>query len=121
MWHLYISTKESGQNRRRMVSHLQLWFAININSTIVHHFHDGNTQVAPNSKGDAKAQAAHDGDDVALGQSTAVAVTHLWLAGTGLHRPPLFCQLNLILLDVGAIDFPKQKKQGKMEMPYCEI
>lgn len=104
-----------------MVSHLQLWFAININSTIVHHFHDGNTQVAPNSKGDAKAQAAHDGDDVALGQSTAVAVTHLRLAGAGLHRPPLFCQLNVILLDVGAIDFPKQKKQGKMEMPYCEI
>lgn len=104
-----------------MASHLQLWFAININSTIVHHLHDGNTQVAPNSKGNAEAQAAHDGDDVALGQPTAVTVTQLRLAGAGLHRSPLFCQLNVILLDVGAIDFPKQKKQEKIEMPYCEI
>lgn len=117
MWHFNDSAMGPGHNReRRIVSHLQHWFAIDINSAIVHHFHDGNTQVAPNPKGNAKAQAAHDGNDVALGQSAAVAVAQGRPAGAGLHRPPLFCQLNVILLYVGAINFPKWKKQEKMKM-----
>ena len=39
--------------------------------------------------------------------ATAVAVTQGWPVGAGLHRSPLFCQLNVILLHVGAINFPK--------------
>lgn len=100
----------------RPFSHLQLWFPININSVIVHHFHDGNTQVAPNSEGDAKAQTAHDGNDVALGQPAAVAVARCRLAGACLHGPPLFRQLNVILLNVSAIDFPNRVKKEKMKI-----
>lgn len=104
-------------SERKTFSHLQLWFPINIDSVIVHHFHNGNTQVAPDSEGDAKAQAAHDGNDVALGQPAAVAVAGCRLAGACLHWPPLFCQLNVILLYVGAINFPKRVKKEKMKMP----
>ena len=120
IWRFDDSAMGSAQNsERKMFSHLQLWFSININSAIVHHFHDGNTQVAPNSEGDAKAQTTHYGNDVALGQPAAVAVARCWLAGACLHRLPLFCQLNVILLYVGAIDFPKWRKKEKMKMPYC--
>lgn len=120
MWHFDDFAMGSAQNtERKTFSHLQLWFSVNVNSVIVHHFHDGNTQVTPNSEGDAKAQATHYGNDVALGQPAAVAVAWCQLAGACLHGPPLFCQLNVILLDVCAIDFPKRMKKQKMKMPYC--
>lgn len=116
-WHFSDFAMGPAQNSERKVfSHLQLWFSININSAIVHHFHDGNTQVAPNSEGDAKAQAAHYGDDVALGQPTAMAVAWCQFAGARLYRLPLFCQLNVILLDVGAVNFPKFMKREKIKM-----
>lgn len=111
------ATVSAQNSERRTFSHLQLWFAVNINRVIVHHFHDGNTQVAPNSEGDAEAQTAHYGDDVALGQPAAVAVAGYQLAGACQHGPPLCRQLNVILLDVGAIDFPKWMKKEKMKTP----
>lgn len=114
MYHFDDFAMGSVQNSaRKAISHPQLWFSIDINGVIVHHFHNGHTQVAPNPEGDAEAQAAHDGDDVALGQATAVAVTRCRLAGARLHWPTLFCQLNVILLCVGAIDFPEWGKKEK--------
>lgn len=50
-------------------------FAILVNGAVVHHAHDGHTQIAPNPERDAKAEAAHDGDDVAAREAEARAVT----------------------------------------------
>lgn len=39
---------------------------IDVDRIVVHHLHDGHAEVATDAKGDAEAQAAEDGDDVAL-------------------------------------------------------
>lgn len=39
---------------------------VDVDRVVVHHLHDGHTEVATDAKGDAEAQAAEDGDDVAL-------------------------------------------------------
>lgn len=46
-----------------------------MNGAVVHHAHDGHAQIAPNPERDAKAEAAHDGDDVAAREAEARAVT----------------------------------------------
>lgn len=53
---------------------LNFWFSINIYSAVVDHFHYGNSKIAPNPKGNAESQPTHDGNDVTLGDATAVAV-----------------------------------------------
>lgn len=50
-------------------------FAVLVNGAVVHHAHNGHAQIAPNPERDAKAQAAHDSDDVAARESEARAVT----------------------------------------------
>lgn len=50
---------------------------IDIDSVVVHHLHNCHTEVATDAKGDAEAQAAEDGDDVALRQ-TATAAVQQW-------------------------------------------
>lgn len=94
-----------------MFSHLQLWLSVDIDSAVVDHLHDGHTQVAPDAEGDAEAQAAHDGDDVALGQAAAVALAPRRPMAARRHGPPLRRQLKGLLLHVGAIDLPKQMKK----------
>ena len=45
-----------------------------VDGAVVDHVHDGHAQVAADAEGDAEAQAAHDGDDVATRQAKARAV-----------------------------------------------
>lgn len=47
-----------------------------VDRMIIDHANNGNTQVAPNTKGDAEAQAAQDGNDVPPGEAEAGAVHH---------------------------------------------
>ncbi|TNN57395.1 hypothetical protein EYF80_032364 [Liparis tanakae] len=47
---------------------------IDIDGVVVHHLHNGHAKVATDAKGDAEAQAAEDGEDVAFGQAAAAAV-----------------------------------------------
>lgn len=102
-------------------SHPQLWLSIDIDSVVVDHLHDGHAQVAPDAEGDAETQAAHDGDDVALGQAAAVALAPCGLAPACRHRPPLRRQLQGLLLHIGAIDLPTQMREGKMKVAVVSI
>lgn len=45
-----------------------------MDGAVVDHVHNGHAQVASDAEGDAEAQAAHDGDDVATRQAKARAV-----------------------------------------------
>lgn len=92
-------------------SDLNFWFSINIDSAVVDHFHDGNSKIAPDPKGNAESQPAHDGNDVTLGDATAVAVTE-WGALPGcLHWPSFFIQLNIIFFLIGPINFSTVEKE----------
>lgn len=120
VWHLGdFATGSAQKSERRLFSYLQLRLSIDIDSVVVDHFHDGHAQVAPDAEGDAEAQAAHDGDDVALGQAAAVALAQRRPAAARQHGPPLCCQLEGLLFHVGAINLPKRMKKDKMKMPSC--
>lgn len=69
-------------------------FAVLVDGAVVDHAHYGHAQVAPDTEGDAEAQAAQDGDDVAAGQPEAPAVTQRGLLLRGLPGPPVFRQLD---------------------------
>lgn len=68
--------------------------AILVDGAVVDHAHYGHAQVTSDSEGDAEAHAAHDGDDVAAGQTEAAAVAQRGLLLRGLPRPPILCQLD---------------------------
>lgn len=121
MWHLGDFAEGSAQSsERKPFSHPQLWLSIDIDSVVVDHLHDGHAQVAPDAEGDAEAQAAHDGDDVALGQAAAVALAQRGPAPARRHGPPLRRQLQGLLLHIGAIELPKHMREGKMKVP-CRL
>lgn len=61
---------------------------------IIDHAYNGHTQVAPDAKGDAEAQARQDGDDVPPGQAEAGAVHHRQLLLLHQLRTTLRRQLN---------------------------
>lgn len=69
-------------------------FAVLVDGAVVDHAHYGHSQVAPDTEGDAEAQAAQDGDDVAAGQPEAPAVTQRGLLLRGLPGPPVLRQLD---------------------------
>lgn len=50
-----------------LILDLQHRRSIDKNSVVVDHLYDGHTEVAADAKGDAEAQTAEDGDNVALG------------------------------------------------------
>lgn len=50
-----------------LILDLQHGRSIDKDGVVVDHFYNGHTEVAPDAKGDAEAQTAEDGDDVALG------------------------------------------------------
>lgn len=68
--------------------------AVLVDGAVVDHAHDGHAQVTPDAEGDAEAQAAHDGDDVAPGQAEAAAVAQRGLLLRGLPRPAVLRQLD---------------------------
>lgn len=65
-----------------------------MHGAVVDHAHYGHAQVAPDTEGDAEAQAAQDGDDVAAGQPEAPAVAQRRLLLRGLPGPPVLRQLD---------------------------
>ncbi len=68
--------------------------AVLVDGAVVDHAHYGHAQVTPDAEGDAEAQAAQDGDDVAAGQTAAVAVAQRGLLLHGLAGPPILRQLD---------------------------
>lgn len=81
------------RNHRATVAHLLDDLASAVDGAVVDHVHDGHAQVAADAKGDAEAQAAHDGDDVATRQAKARAVAQRCLLLRHLQRLPIFRQL----------------------------
>lgn len=84
--------------------------SVDIDSVVVHHLHNGHTEVTANAKGDAEAQPAEDGDDVALRQ-TATAAIHqrCWPRCRG-HRAPILCQFNSwLFFNISTIYFSESK------------
>lgn len=90
---------------------LNFWFPIYIHRAVVDHFHDGDTKIAPNPEGNAEAQPAHDGDDVALGDPAAGAVAERGVGPGRQHGPPFLGQLYAIFFLVGPIDFSTLEKE----------
>lgn len=80
--------------------------AVDVDSVVVDHLHDGHTQVAPNAEGDAEAKATEDGNDVAFGQPTTAAVQQRGTALGHGHRPPILRQLHQVLIYVTPINLP---------------
>lgn len=68
--------------------------AVLVDRAVIDHAHYGHAQVTPNAEGDAEAQAAQDGDDVAAGQTEALAVTQRGFLLRGLPGPPVLRQLD---------------------------
>lgn len=63
--------------------------AVLVNRAVVDHAHYGHAQVASDAEGDAEAQAAHDGDNVAAGQAEALAVAQRGFLLSGLPWPSI--------------------------------
>lgn len=68
--------------------------AVLVDGAVVDHAHYGHAQVAADAEGDAEAQAAQDGDDVAARQAEAPAVAQRRLLLRGLPGPPVLRQLD---------------------------
>lgn len=85
---------------------------IDINGVVVHHLHNGHTEVAPDPEGDAEAQAAEDGDDVALGQAKTATVQQRGRTRGRRHWTPIFCQFYIVLfLYIASIYFSMRAKK----------
>lgn len=86
---------------------------IDIDCVVVHHLHNCHTEVATDAKGDAEAQAAEDGNDVALGQAATAAVQQRGGTWRRCHRTPVLRQFNVVLLFyIATIYFPEKKVWG---------
>lgn len=68
--------------------------AVLVDGAVVDHAHDGHAQVAADAEGDAEADAAQHGDDVASRQTEAVALAQGRLLLCGLAGPPVLRQLD---------------------------
>lgn len=88
---------------------------IDINGVVVHHLHNGHTEVAPDPEGDAEAQAAEDGDDVALGQAKTATVQQRGRTRGRRHWTPIFCQFYIVLfLYIASIYFSMRAKKNEI-------
>lgn len=79
---------------RPAVAHLLDDLAPAVDGAVVDHVNDGHAQVAADAEGDAEAQAAHDGNDVATWQTEARAVAQGCLFLRHLQGFPILRQLN---------------------------
>lgn len=86
--------------------------AVLVDGAVVDHAHYGHAQVAPDAEGDAEAQAAQDGDDVAAGQTAAVAVAQRGLLLRGLPGPPVLRQLDHLARLLPLLHHPVNNSQG---------
>lgn len=88
--------------------------SIDKDSVVVDHFYNGHAEVATDAKGDAEAQTAEDGDDVALGQTSTAAVQQWGRTRRRCHWTSILCQFKVVFFDITAIYFPTmQRKQQK--------
>lgn len=69
-------------------------FAVLVDGAVVDHAYYGHAQVTPDTEGDTKAHAAQDGDDVAAGQTEALAVAQRGFLLRGLPGPPILRELD---------------------------
>lgn len=69
-------------------------FAVLVDGAVVDHAHYGHAQVAADAEGDAEADPAQHGDDVAARQTEAVALAQGRLLLGGLAGPPVLRQLD---------------------------
>lgn len=76
------------------VAHLLDDLAPAVDGAVVDHVHDGHAQVAADAEGDAEAQAAHDGDNVAARETKAGAIHDRRVPGLRRHRAPISTQLQ---------------------------
>ena len=81
-----------------------------VDGAVVDHAHDGHAQVAADAEGDAEAEAAHDGDDVALGQAEALALAQRGLLRRGLPGPPVLRQLDHLPGLLPPLDHPARTR-----------
>lgn len=86
--------------------HLYDSCAIDVDSVVIDHLHDGHAQVAPDAEGDAEAKATEDGNDVAFGQPTTAAVQQRGISLGHGHRPPVLCQLHQVFVYITPINLP---------------
>ena len=77
--------------------------AVDVDGAVVHHLHDGHSQVAADAEGDAEAQATEDAYDVPLGDPATAAVQQGGFMGRGSHGAPVLVQLNVVFVNVGAV------------------
>lgn len=91
--------------------------AILVDGAVVDHAHYGHAQVTSDAEGDAEAQAAHDGDDVAAGQTEAPAVAQRGLLLRGLPGPPILRQLDHLPGFLPSFYHPATAKRRGVESP----
>lgn len=84
-----------------------------VDGAVVDHVHDGHAQVAADAEGDAEAQAAHDGDDVATRQAEAGAVAEWSLLLWHLQGLPILRQLDGLPGVLLLLQYPERQSGGR--------
>ena len=84
-----------------------------VDGAVVDHVHDGHAQVAADAEGDAEAQAAHDGDDVATRQAKARAVAQGRLLLGHLQGLPILRQLDGLPGVLPLLQHPARQSGGR--------
>lgn len=93
-----------------LILDLQHRRSIDKDSVVVDHFDNGHAEVAPDAKGDAEAQTAEDGDDVALGQTSTAAVQQGSRTRRRCHWTSILCQFKVVFFYITAIYFPTMQR-----------
>lgn len=101
------------ERTRPAAAHLLDDFAPSVDGAVVDHVHDGHAQVAADAEGDAEAQAAHDGDDVAARQAEAGAVAQWSLFLGHLQGLPILRQLDGLPRVLLLLQHPARQSGGK--------
>lgn len=98
---------------RPAAAHLLDDLAPSVDGAVVDHVHDGHAQVAADAEGDAEAQAAHDGDDVAARQAEAGAIAQWSLFLGHLQGLPILRQLDGLPSVLFLLQHPAWQSGGK--------
>jgi len=92
-----------------------------VDGAVVDHAHYGHAQVTPDAEGDAEAQAAHHGDDVAAGQTEAAAVAQRGLLLRGLPGPPILRELDHLPGFLFLLHHPATARQDSVLVWECPL
>lgn len=94
-------------------SHHKYFLVAFVDSVVVNHADNGNTQVASDAKRDAEPQARQDGDDVPSGQAKTGTVHHGKLLLLHQLRTPLCRQLDGFSIGLPLFNQPEKRKMWK--------